>query len=59
MGDKKKGRPTDNPKGTWTGVRLDQKGQYILEKYCEEHNVSKSEAIRRAIYLLEDQMTSE
>lgn len=49
----KMGRPkSDNPKAFNFGVRLDKKTGEILEKYCKENNVTKSEAIRRGINLL-------
>ncbi len=43
------GRPTDNPKGTSTHVRLDKESDEILSAYCKQENVSKMEAIRRGI----------
>ena len=45
------GRPTDNPKGTSTHVRLDKESKEILDTYCEQENVSKMEAIRRVARL--------
>lgn len=52
----KTGRPTDNPKGKPIHVRLDAKSETILEKYTEQKNVSKAEAIRRGIAKLEDEI---
>ena len=47
------GRPnSDNPKGTRLGVRVDAETLKRLQAYCEENNISSSEAIRRAINLL-------
>ena len=50
MPDKKKlGRPTENPKGLPTHVRLDQECDQILVAYCEQEQVPRTEAIRRGI----------
>lgn len=49
MPEKKKGRPTDNPKTAPIHVRLDAECENILERYCEQENVKKTEAIRRGI----------
>lgn len=59
MGVKKIGRPTNNPKGSQIAVRLDDKGQEILEAYCEKFKVSKSVAVRTAVYKLEAELKSE
>ncbi len=47
------GRPTDNPKGTPVQVRLDAKSEMILEKYKQQENITRAEAIRRGIAKLE------
>lgn len=52
----KKGRPTDNPKGRPIHIRLDSKSEEILEKYTEQENVSRAEAIRRGIAKLEGEI---
>ena len=44
-----KGRPTDNKKGKPIHVRLDDKSDSILERYTQQENVSRAEAIRRGI----------
>ena len=49
MPAKKIGRPTDNPKGVSIHVRLDAESEEILQRYCEQENVSKMEATRRGI----------
>lgn len=49
---KKMGRPTDNPRPNNLGVRISDKDKEILERYCETHNVNRTEAISRGINLL-------
>lgn len=47
------GRPkSDNPKTDPIHVRLDKETKEILETYCEQENVAKTEGIRRGIYRL-------
>lgn len=54
--EKKLGRPTDNPKGVSTHVRLDAECNSILAQYCEQRRVSKMEAIRQGIKKLKDDL---
>lgn len=56
MSNKNKGgRPTDNPKSAdRKTVRLDVETKRVLDAYCEKHNLSANEAIRKAILLLKD-----
>ncbi len=49
----KMGRPTDNPKGTSTHIRLDAQSVEILERYTAQEGVTRAEAIRRGILKLE------
>ena len=49
----RKGRPTDNPKGTPIHIRLDSKCEKILDKYISQEDVSRAEAVRRGILKLE------
>lgn len=49
MTEKKKGRPTDKPKPTRIGIRLDNSTLEKLEDYCQKKGLSKSEVIRQAI----------
>ena len=50
---KKMGRPkATNPKCVEYGVRLDIDTELKLRAYCEKHNISKGEAIRRGVKLL-------
>ena len=47
------GRPkVDNPKGVNLTIRLDPDTEKSLKKYCEDHGISKGEAIRQGIHLL-------
>ena len=50
------GRPTDNPKQERITVRLDEQSSKILQKYCEQENVEKAEAIRRGVKKLADEI---
>lgn len=50
------GRPTDNPKQDRITVRLDEQSSKILQKYCEQENVEKAEAIRRGVKKLADEI---
>lgn len=48
------GRPkTENPKSNPIHVRLDDKSMEILETYCEQEKIAKTEGIRRGIEKLE------
>lgn len=47
------GRPkAENPKNIRYSIRLDAQTEAKLKKYCEEHEITKGEAIRQGIYLL-------
>ena len=47
------GRPkADNPKSNDLKVRLDEATHRRLLQYCEEHGITKAEAIRQGIHLL-------
>lgn len=47
------GRPkVDKPKDIRYSVRLDSETEQKLQAYCEEHNITKGEAIRKGIHLL-------
>ena len=52
----KMGRPTDNPKSDRITVRLDNESKRILDKYCEQKEVSPNEAARRGIKKLKDDL---
>lgn len=50
------GRPkSDNPKNTDVKVRLDERTSKELNKYCEQHLITRAEAIRKGIHLLLEQ----
>ena len=53
---KKMGRPTDNPKDIPTHVRLDRECNEILTAYCAKEKVARTEAIRRGIKKLKDDL---
>lgn len=51
------GRPKiDNPKSNPIHVRLDDETLDILEKYCEQKQVSKTEGIRQGIHKLRSEI---
>lgn len=50
---KKMGRPTSNPRPHKLSIRINDESKQILEKYCNEKNVNKTEAIERGIKKLE------
>lgn len=56
MKPKKLGRPTENPKSKPIHVRLDEKCYMILEQYIQQENISRAEAIRRGIFMLESKI---
>ncbi len=47
------GRPkSENPKSIDVKVRFDEENHKRLLKYCESHNITRTEAIRQAVDLL-------
>lgn len=47
------GRPkSKNPKSSRFSIRLDEETENKLKIYCDKHNITKGEAIRRGIHLL-------
>lgn len=49
----KTGRPkADNPKEIRFSIRLDVDTHKRLEKYCNNHNITKGEAVRQGIDML-------
>lgn len=52
MKENKRGRPTSNPKPNAICIRLDSTCEQILADYCQKNEVSRAEAVRRAILLL-------
>jgi metal-responsive CopG/Arc/MetJ family transcriptional regulator len=51
---KKRGRPTENPKSKKISVRLDDETLKVLDTYCEKNNVSRTEGIRKGISTLKE-----
>lgn len=56
MGEKKRGRPTDNPKTHRIAVKMDDETKSILDAYCEQERVNQMEAARRGIRKLKDEL---
>lgn len=51
------GRPkSSNPKSNPIHIRLDDECQGILNKYCEQENIPKTEGIRRGIQKLRSEI---
>lgn len=50
------GRPTDNPKSNPIHVRLDQESLEILDKYCAQQKIKRTEGIRKGIKMLESKI---
>lgn len=49
----KMGRPkSENPINIRTSVRLDAATDKRLAEYCEAHNITRGEAIRKGVHLL-------
>lgn len=46
------GRPTDCKKDHDVKVRIDENTHKKLLAYCEEHKITKAEAIRQGIHLV-------
>lgn len=43
------GRPTDNPRPNKISIRISDNDKNLLEQYCEQEKVNKTEAISRGI----------
>lgn len=53
VGVAKVGRPkADNPKSIRYSIRLDKETEEKLIAYCQEHDITKGEAIRQGIHML-------
>lgn len=51
------GRPkSSNPKSNPIHIRLDDECQGILDKYCKQENIPKTEGIRRGIQKLRSEI---
>lgn len=54
------GRPkSDNPKSNPIHVRLDDETKEILEDYCNQEKIAKTEGIRRGIHRLKPDIKKE
>ena len=53
------GRPTENPRPNKISIRISDKDKKILEDYCEQESVNKTEAISRGIQKLENDIKKE
>lgn len=49
----KTGRPTTNPRPHKLSIRLNDESLSILNAYCKQENVNKTEAFERAVKKLE------
>lgn len=47
------GRPTNNPRPNKISIRISDSDKELLEKYCAQNNVNKTEAISLGIKKLE------
>ncbi len=56
MGNKKMGRPTDNPKDISLKVRLDKETAEKLDDCVQTLKVSKAEVIRRGVHKVHDSL---
>ena len=54
MANRKAGRPTDSPKTSPIHVRLDKESETVLQDYCKQEAIPKTEGIRRGIKKLKD-----
>ena len=54
MADKKKGRPTDEPKPNRLDIRVTDGDLEILKDYCKKTGKSRPEAVREGIRSLKD-----
>ena len=56
LGNKKMGRPTDNPKEISLKVRLDKDTSAKLDECVQEMEVSKAEVVRQGIHKMHDDL---
>jgi len=56
MPSKKMGRPTNNPRPHKLNVRINDNSKEILEKYCLQKSVNRTEAVEQGIKKLEDDL---
>ena len=56
LGNKKMGRPTDNPKDISLKVRLDKETAERLDECAKKLEVSKAEIVRRGVHKVHDDL---
>ena len=56
LGNKKMGRPTDNPKDTMVKAYLDKETAQKMDDCIKTLGVSKSEVIRRGVHKVHDDL---
>lgn len=57
MSDKKMGRPpSDNPLSERIYLRVDKKTKEVLDECVKKTNTSRSEVVRKGIYLVQDDL---
>ncbi len=56
MSAAKMGRPTNNPRIHKLSARVSDHTKKVLDAYCEQENVSQTEAIERGIEKLSDDL---
>lgn len=47
------GRPTTNPKNNRITIRMDDNTLKILDRYCKQKGITRTDAVRESIKLLE------
>ena len=50
----KRGRPTDSPKDSRVTARVEISVNNILDDYCDKHQITQAEGVRRAILKLNE-----
>lgn len=57
LGNKKMGRPTDNPKNTSIKFKADDETVLMLKKCSKQLEVSQAEVLRRGVRMMYDDIT--
>lgn len=56
MSAAKLGRPSDNPRRNKISIRINDQSKELLERYCSEKGVTKTDAIEHGIIKLEEDL---
>lgn len=56
MSAAKLGRPSDNPRRNKISIRINDQSKELLDRYCSEKGVTKTDAIERGIIKLEEDL---